>query len=603
MSISQGTRAFEPGASRIDPIALAVMANRFDAIVREMTHVMVRSARSGIINTARDLSCSIISADDQLVASAEGIPMQVAGGQFQSRALRRLHPDLREGDAFLHNDPYDGGLHAADHTILVPVFAEEEHVFTVAAIAHQGDCGNSVPTTYMVTADDLYEEGALIFPCVRVQRDHQPVEDVIRMCKARIRAPEQWYGDHLAQLGAARIAELRLKELMAKHSAASVLACARAWLDYSERRMIEAVRGLPAGRVEGRASYGPSPNLGGNIGLRVIVSIDPESAMIEVDLRDNPDCVPAGINLTESTSFAAAVMGVLNSLAEAMPANAGSFRRIRVLVRENCVVGIPRHPASCSAGTTDVTHKLINCLQRTFAGVAQGYGLAEGASGHPASGAVVSGADHRFGGRPFVNEMSVAPAGGGPGGPSQDGWPTYSTPVTAGVMYPAGVEVTELKHPLRVQEVRLLPDSGGAGRRRGAPGSRAAFTPTGLGFRAMFTLEDPARPSEGVLGGHPGGPMRAMVVRRDGTIEVLAPGPQDIMVAAGEVMTSETCGGGGYGPPELREPERVLADVEERWVGRDEAERVYRVALTELDPDALAVDSDATAQLRKAEAA
>ena len=125
--------------------------------------------------------------------------------------MTELHADLAEGDAFLHNDPYLGNTHSADHAILVPVFIDGEHLFTAVAKAHQADCGNALPTTYVPSARDVYDEGALVFPCVRIQRGYHNIEDVIRMCQRRIRVPEQWYGDFLAGLGAARIAERRLR--------------------------------------------------------------------------------------------------------------------------------------------------------------------------------------------------------------------------------------------------------------------------------------------------------------------------------------------------------------------------------------------------------
>ena len=113
--------------------------------------------------------------------------------------MQQFHPELKRGDAFLHNSPYHGCSHAADHTILVPVIDDAgTHRFTVLAKAHQADCGNSMPTTYMGAARDVYEEGALIFPAVQVQRDYRDIEDIVRMCQMRIRVPEQWWGDYLA---------------------------------------------------------------------------------------------------------------------------------------------------------------------------------------------------------------------------------------------------------------------------------------------------------------------------------------------------------------------------------------------------------------------
>lgn len=151
-----------------DPVKLSVLANAFDGIVREMTSGLLRSARSSVINTARDFSCAVLTADNQLLAAAEGVPVHVFGAGPLGEDMVELHKDIREGDAFLHNDPYMGNSHAADHVILVPIFIQGRHLFTAVTKAHQADCGNSLPTTFFATARDVYEEGALIFPCVRI---------------------------------------------------------------------------------------------------------------------------------------------------------------------------------------------------------------------------------------------------------------------------------------------------------------------------------------------------------------------------------------------------------------------------------------------------
>ena len=166
------------------------------------------------------------------------------------------------------------------------------HRFTVLAKAHQADCGNALPTTYIGAARDVYEEGALIFPAVQVQDDYRDIEDIIRMCRMRIRVPDQWWGDYLALLGAARIGERELLDARRRGR----LGRARAptpseWFDYSERRMIEAIRRAADGRVtrararttRSRASRTASRS-------RSTVAVEPDEATIEVDLRDNPDC-------------------------------------------------------------------------------------------------------------------------------------------------------------------------------------------------------------------------------------------------------------------------------------------------------------------------
>jgi len=180
-----------------DGVRLALLSNRFEGICRKMANTLMRTGRSGVLNTARDFSCCIVTGGHpqnltgghELLATAESLPIHVlAGPDMMARYMAETHPDLARGDAYLHNSPYHGCSHPADHTFLVPVIDDEgRHRFTVLAKAHQADCGNSIPTTYHGSARDVYEEGALIFPAVQIQRGYQTIEDVVRMCQMRIR--------------------------------------------------------------------------------------------------------------------------------------------------------------------------------------------------------------------------------------------------------------------------------------------------------------------------------------------------------------------------------------------------------------------------------
>src|SRR5690349_8313162 len=162
-----GSRGNAPEARVFDAVRLALVSNRFEGIVRAMMNTLLRTARSAILNTARDFSCCILTAEDEMLAMAESIPVHVMGGpDLMAAWMKRLHPVLRRGDAFLHNSPYHGNSHAADWCVLIPVIDDEgAHRYTVVAKAHLADCGNAIPTTYYADARDVYQEGALIFPC------------------------------------------------------------------------------------------------------------------------------------------------------------------------------------------------------------------------------------------------------------------------------------------------------------------------------------------------------------------------------------------------------------------------------------------------------
>jgi N-methylhydantoinase B len=588
------TRVVNPRTA--DPILLAVISNRMESICREMMNTLLRSARSAVINQARDFSCSIVSAENELLASAEGLPVHVIGSEFLAEAMTELHADLAEGDAYLHNDPYLGNTHSADHAILVPIFADGEHVFTAVAKAHQADCGNALPSTYAPTAKDVYDEGAITFPCVRVQRDFDNNEDIMRMCRARVRVPEQWYGDYLAALGAARIAERRLKELCQQYGRETVRSLIAEWLDYSERRMIQAIQELPSGTLEGTSTHDPYPGLPDGIPLKVTVHIDAEAGRVELDLRDNPDNYPGGLNESRACATANSIIGLFNSIDPDIPHNAGSFRRVTVLLREGCIAGIPRFPHSCSMATTNVADRLVCITQAAFAELGDGWGLAEGGMGMPPYMAVISGLDHRHDDLPYVNQVFIG-SGGGPGGPSADGWPTYLIPVCASLVYKDSVEVDEQRYPIHIHEQALIPDSEGAGRHRGGLGCRTVFGPKRNPVSVAWAVEAHHNPPQGVRGGLSGSGADAwMLDDQDRRVSVDLVGSVDLH--RGQSIVSISSGGGGYGSPLERDPGLVLDDVLEGWISRERAREVYGVELIEGADGVLEVDEPVTDRRR-----
>lgn len=584
----------------LSPMLLAVLANRFDGVVREMTNTMLRTGRSAVINSARDFSCGITTADNQLFATAEGLPVHTYGLNLQTAAMCAFHDDIEEGDAYLHNDPYSGNSHPADHTLIVPVFWEGRHVFNVCAKAHQADIGNSLPTTYHAAARDIYEEGALIFPAVRVQRARQNIDDIIRMCQRRIRVPEYWYGDFLAMLAAARTGEKRIHEVFAKHGSATVLRFVDQWFDYSEARMRSAIRALPAATVTREGAHDPLPPLmPDGIPVRVKVTVDPAAARIEIDLTHNIDNMDNGLNLSEACSISSAVAGVFNCLPGDLPRNGGSYRCIEVKLREGAAIGIPRFPHSCSVATTNVSDRLLNTVQAALADLGEGYGLAEGGLGMGAGYGVISGRDARRGGQPYVNQLVIG-NNGGPGGPTCDGWLTYGIPVVAGLMYRDSVEVSELAYPIHYREIRLAQDTMGAGRRRGAPGVRITYGPSNDPLVVVFAADGQVNPARGVRGGGDGNVGEMFVIGRDGAA-TRVPSVGQFVLEPGMWLNGVETAGGGYGDPLARETERVREDVLEGYISATHARDVYGVIFTgSIDDDSLAVDETATAARRAA---
>jgi N-methylhydantoinase B len=563
-----------------DGVRLAIINKRFESIVRKMANTLLRTGRSGVLNTARDFSCCIVTAEHQLLTAAECYPIHVLrGADMMAKAMKDFHPALRKGDAFLHNSPYHGNSHAADHTILVPVMDDMgEHHFTVLVKAHQADCGNSLPTTYMGAARDVYEEGALIFPAVKVQSNCRDNEDIVRMCEMRIRVPKQWRGDYLAMVGAARIGELEIEKLGQEIGWRQLRKHTRDWFDYSESRMIAAIRKLKKGRARAEATHDPVPGTpASGITIQAKVAIDPEAALVDVDLRDNPDAYPCGLNLSEACARSAAMVGVFNCIDHSVPPNGGSYRRVRIHLREGCVVGIPKHPTSCSVATTNLGDRVTCAVQRAMAEIDEHIGMGDGGAAIPPAAGVVSGIDPRTDGTPFCNELILG-GGGGPGTPTSDGWLTMLTMGNAGMPFIDSVEVDEIHHPILISERRIIPDSEGAGKFRGAPGSRIAFGPLGCQLDVGYVSDGTINAAKGARGGHSGDPAKQHILRADGQTEWLGVNGQ-VTLNPGDWIVSLTAAGGGFGSPIERDPARVRKDVLEGWISEQRAAEIYGVIL------------------------
>ena len=559
-----------------DGAQLAVISNRFDGICRKMGNTLLRTGRSGVLNRAKDFSCCIVTRDCELLAAAESLPIHVLSGpDLMARSMHEFHAQLKAGDAFLHNSPYHGCSHPADHSILMPVIDDGVHHFTVLAKAHQADIGNSIPTTYHGTARDVYEEGALIFPAVKIQQDYELIEDIIRMCRLRIRVPEQWYGDFLAMLGAARIGEREILALGRELGWERLHAFTEHWFEYSEARMLAAIRDVPGGRATAVSIHDPIPGTPPEgVRVKAEVLVDPENGYIDVDLQDNPDSMECGLNMSEACARTAASIGVFNSIDHTVPKNAGAFRRLRIHLREGCVVGIPKHPTSCSLATTNVADRITSAVQRAMSELGPGVGMAEVGCVLPPSTAVVSGFDPRTG-RPFVNQLFLG-ATGGAGSPTQDCWLTMLHAGNGGMCFIDSVELDELYQPIEVRARYLIPDSEGAGQYRGAPALYVEYAPVACSIEVGFVVDGHVNAPLGARGGLAARGSEQYRRTSDGELQELAQSAQ-VHIHDGESIVGIACGGGGYGDPTQRDPARVRHDVAEGLVTARRAAEVYGV--------------------------
>jgi N-methylhydantoinase B len=584
-------------SKKLDPVTLAVLIKRFEAVTTRMANTLLRTGRSGVLNVARDFSTSIVTRDCELLTGSESLPIHIlSGADLMARSMMDLHPNLKRGDAFLHNSPYHGCSHPADHTILLPVIDNNGvHHFTVWVKAHQADIGNSQPTTYMGHARDVYEEGALIFPAVKVQANYEDIPDIIRMCQMRIRVPEQWRGDYLAMVGSARIGEREILSMAEEFGWETLHALTREWFDYSEKIMIAAIKKMPSGHATARSIHDPLPGTPPEgIRIKVAVEVDTENAVIEVDLRDNPDVMPCGLNLSESCARTAAMIGIFNSIEDPVPTNAGSFRRIRVRIRQGCIAGGGKHPTSMSAATNLLADRVTSPVQRAFSKIKDGLGLAECGPIIPASLGVISGIDPRSGNAPFINQLFLLTTGGAAGAQT-DAWLTICHAGNSGMCLIDSVELDELHFPILVHTRALLPDTEGAGRTIGAPSGVCEYGPLGGGtLEVAFVQDGVINNAKGTRDGHDGAVSRNYKKDMNGELMELS-AVTDLILQPNETIITYTSGGGGYGPPYQRPLEKIKKDVEEGWITEKRAHEVYGVVLDKEGE----VDEAATSKMRK----
>ena len=565
-----------PRISRVDPFLMSILRRRFEAIIREMTSTLFRSGRSGVINTAMDFSCNVTDAKFQSISVALGLPVHVGAIDLIPRAVDRLHgPTLKPGDCFANNSGYLGNTHCADFTLCVPVFFEGTIVCYAIARAHFADMGFPKPTTYGPDSIDMYAEG-LMLPCVRIQQDYRDVEPVVAICKANIRSPDQFYGDYLACLAAVRIGEKRLTELCRKYGRPTITDFIDDFQDYAERMAASAIRKLPRGTVAKTVLYDSElPAYPDGIPVCATLTVDPDEARIEFDLTANIDNVPLGINMTESTTLACCRMGALNVLGPDIPRCTGAFRRIDVKLRDGALVGRPRPPAATSSATTNVCNLFASHVHALFAEIGHGLGSAYGSIGLPGSSPVVSGTDSHRSGLPFVNQILMG-HWGGPAVGGNDGWLTYGSGSSQGMLWQSSVEIVEKQQPIVVDRLAIRVDSGGAGQWQGGPGSDVIFSVRKDAVRFSINAAAHRHPPPGVAGGSAGAPTRIHKIGADGGAVELR-NTIDVTLNPGEKLHSLSCGGGGYGAPRRRDPAVVREQLREGWISAEFASANYGV--------------------------
>ena len=486
-------------------IELQILGSALRAVAEEMGAVLVRSAFSANIKERRDCSTALFAEDGRMIAQAEHIPVHLGAMPEAVAAVRERDP--RPGETFVVNDPFTGGTHLPDVTLV----SHTETGFAVSR-AHYADVGGAEPASLPAGSTDLYQEG-LVLPPVRL------TDEVVTILLANMRNPDERRGDLRAQLAAHRLAERRLAELCERRGRDRVAAAMGELYAYSERRVRAAIAELPDGRYEA-ADVLEAPE--GELGIRASVEIAGEE--IRIDFAGTDPQHPGNLNCPLAVTRSASYFVVRCLTDPDVPASGGAFAPVTVRASEGSLVNA-RPPAAVVAGNVETSSRIADVLFRAF-----GQAVAVPAQGQGTMNNVT------FGNAGFTYYETIA---GGQGAcPASDG--PSAVHVTMSNTLNTPVEALELAYPLRVERYALRLGSGGRGRFWGGDGVIREITALEP-CRVSIVSERRARGPGGARGGEPGQPGRNLVNGDP------APAKVTRALVAGEAVTIETPGGGGFG--------------------------------------------------------
>ncbi|MDB5382029.1 MAG: 5-oxoprolinase [Rhodospirillales bacterium] len=528
-----------------DPIALAVLENRFRAIVEEMGEAMLRTTYSQILNSSRDFSIALCDAQCRLVAQADHIPVHVGAMPFAARAVADAFPDPSEGDIFLLNDPYHGGSHLPDLTIVVPVMEGATLRFWSVVRAHQTDIGGATHGGYNPAATEIWQEGLRI-PPIRLGEGRTPRPDLLHMLVTNTRLPREVRGDVLAMVGAAHLGERRVLAMLEKQGGDVLAAGVDAILDHAEAHARRILDTWADGVFEGQAFLDDDGHGAEDILIHARVTKQGES--LTVDLSGSAPQVVGFVNSSYPNMWSAVAMAFAYLLDPEVAKNAGAFRPLTVIAKEGTVVWArPGAPVTlctshCSNEIVEAVVKALaqSCPKRAMGGWGRRFRVA------------IQGRDPRRQ-RSFVWHLFHARPGGG-GSARGDGWSTAGEWHSAGGLKFGSVEMAETRFPLFFRHHEFRPGSAGDGTHRGGYGGALELVVESDGPCRANTAGDGVRyGAAGMLGGEDGAPHRYVLHRADGSESVLKTKEVGVIIAPGDTLHVLAGGGGGWGPPAGRD--------------------------------------------------
>ena len=571
---------------KLGAIDIEIVKASLSGIVQEMQNSLFRTGFSTIVRESQDASCAIMDTRGDVIAQHVVLPLHM--GAFPAccgAVINTYRGDIEDGDAYLINHPYEGGSpHAPDMAVITPIFVERELIGFCGSIAHKSDIGGPVPGSCSGQARETFNEG-LHLPAVRYYRGGQRSIEIEQIIAANSRTPELVLGDIRGQVGAGRLGEQRVRELIAKFGKTNSLAVFGRLLELAEVKMKSAIAEWVDGRFEAER-FVDDDGIDLNKPVRIHVVVEKKGDSIHFDFSGSADQTKGPANVRPPLVKAAVGYALISLVDPLIFINSGIMRSFTMTTREGSVLD-PIFPAPVNTYNATV-HAMVESLFAALSHVVPARARADGCG----SRSIIIGGRSTSAGKAYVQYEIV---GGGAGGrASKDG--ASGTSVNQSNAKIASIEIIESEFPTRVMRFELIKDSGGAGEFRGGLGIRREYLNLA---DARFSIRSSKHviPPMGAAGGGEG---------RTGDI-IVNPGTEaekhlptryaDYPLKSGDVFRLDTPGGGGLGDARKRDPKAVLLDVIEGYVSLERAERDYGVVVTKNGRD-WRIDEPATAKLR-----
>lgn len=514
-----------------DPTTLEIYRALFTSVAEEMGVALRRTAFSPNIKERRDYSCAVFDAKGRVIAQGDHMPVHL-GSMPMAVAAALAEVQMAPGDVVALNDPFAGGTHLPDVTLIMPVVSGQRTLFYVANRAHHADIGGASPGS-MGLATDIYGEGLRI-PPIRLVRKGVPDADTMRLLLANVRGNVERRGDFDAQIGSLKTGAARLLEIIDRRGESEATEYASQLINYSARLMRHTIASIPDGSYEAVDALDNDGIDDREVTIKVRIQIKGERAL--VDFTGSAPQVTGAINAVEAIAVSAVSYVFRCLISGEVPASAGLMKPIEVIAPSGTVVNA-NPPASVAGGNVETSQRIVDVL---FKALAQALpDRIPAASQGTMNNLTIGGIDSRNG-HEFSYYETVA--GGMGARPSADGMSGVHTHMTNSLNTPA--EALEYAYPLRVREYRLRKGSGGEGKQRGGNGVVREIE-TLVPARMSLLADRRKRGSYGLSGGADGSPGVDLIIRGNRKRRINAKSSHELK--AGDRIRIETPGGGGWG--------------------------------------------------------